>query len=135
VDKRNRGEAFQTVEEHIEAGADVNRCRARLGVECVDDSESRLQSTASNSRLERLGRNIEDSSTRRFRTSSGSGWNYSTQFGSASEGMHTGHVLAIRGRRGFEIARPFPIGALMKSYRSASLYTVNLRQSQCGHHM
>lgn len=78
MDKRNRGEAFQTVEEHIEAGTDVNRCRARLSVECIDDSESRLQGTTSNSRLERLGRNIEDSSTRRFRTSSGGGWDYST---------------------------------------------------------
>jgi hypothetical protein len=78
VDKRNRGKAFQTVEKYIEAGADVNRCWARLSVERVDDSESRLQSTASNSRLERLGRDIEDGSTRRFRTSSGSGWNYGT---------------------------------------------------------
>lgn len=37
------------------------------------------------------------------------------------------HVPAIRGRKVFEIARPLPIGALMKSYKSASLYTVNLR--------
>ena len=78
MNERNRGETFQAVEEHIEAGTDVNRCRARLSVECVDDSESRLQSTASNSRLERPGRDIEDSSTSCFRTSSGSGRNYST---------------------------------------------------------
>src|SRR5258708_20380631 len=105
MNERNRGETFQTVEEYIEAGTDVNRCRARLCVECVDDSESRLQSTASNSRLERLGRDIEDSGASRFRASSGSSWNYST---SASVGMHTAHVLAIRGRRVFDIAWPFP---------------------------
>ncbi len=78
MNERNRGETFQTVEEHIEAGTDVNRCRARLCVECVDNSESGLQSTASNSRLEGLGRDIEDSGTSRFRASSSGGWNYGT---------------------------------------------------------
>jgi hypothetical protein len=78
MNERNRSEAFQTVEEHIEAGADVNSCRARLCIECIDNSESGLQSTAGDSRLERLGRDIEDSGTSCFRTSSSSGWDYST---------------------------------------------------------
>ncbi len=78
MNERNRSEALQTVEEHIETGADVNRCRARLCVKRVYDSESRLQSTVSNSRLEGLGRDIEDSGTSRFRASSGGSWNYST---------------------------------------------------------
>ena len=34
---------------------------------------------------------------------------------------------AIKGRKALAIGRPFPIGALMKSNKSASLYTENLQ--------
>ena len=34
--------------------------------------------------------------------------------------------MAMRGSRAFEMGSPFPTGALMKSNRSASLYTENL---------
>lgn len=34
--------------------------------------------------------------------------------------------IAIRGLRARDTGKPFPMGALMKSIRSASLYTANL---------
>jgi hypothetical protein len=42
------------------------------------------------------------------------------------------HIPAMRGRKVLWMGRPLPIGALMKSYKSASLYTVNLGESQYG---
>jgi hypothetical protein len=49
-----------------------------------------------------------------------------------TEVQHTSRIPAIRGRRACEMGRPFPTGALMKSYKSASLYTVNLWGGQYG---
>ena len=70
---RDRREALQTMEENVETGADVNFCRASLGVECVDDAQRWFHGTASDTRLERHGRDIEDSSTSRLRSGSSSG--------------------------------------------------------------
>lgn len=38
--------------------------------------------------------------------------------------------IAIRGWRAWVMGKPFPIGALMKSIRSASLYTENLENDE-----
>lgn len=40
------------------------------------------------------------------------------------------YVLAIKGLRVSLIGRPFPTGALMKSYRSACGYTENLFRNE-----
>ena len=70
---RDRREALQTMEENVETGADVNFCRASLGVECVDDAQRWFHGTASDTRLERHGRDIENSSTSRLRSGSSGG--------------------------------------------------------------
>ena len=113
------------MEEYIEACTNMHRSRTGFCVERVNDSKSGFQRATSNAGLERLGSDIKDSGTGRLRASPSSSWNLITQ-NKPIEGRHMLHIPAIRGRRVSEMARPFPIGALMKSYKSASLYTVNL---------
>ncbi len=119
------------MEEHIKACTNVHGGGARFCVERVNDSKSGFQRATGNAGLERLGSNVKNSGTSRFRASPSSSWNLMIQ-SQLIEGQHALYLPAIRGRRGWEMARPFPMGALMKSYRSASLYTVNLRRDQYG---
>jgi hypothetical protein len=119
------------MEEYIKACTNVHCGGAGFCVERVDDSKSGLQCATGNAGLERFGSDVQNSGTGRFRASPSSSWNLITQ-SQLIESQNTSHLPAIRGRRGWEMARPFPMGALMKSYRSASLYTVNLQKCQYG---
>ncbi len=125
-------ETFQTMEEHIEACTNVHSGGARFCVECVNDSKGGLQCAVGNAGLERFGSDVKNRGTGRFRPCSSSSWNLVTQSQLRRSAYNTLNLPAIRGRRGWEMAKPFPMGALMKSYRSASLYTVNLRRGQYG---
>jgi hypothetical protein len=63
------------MEEHIEACTNMHCGGTRFSVERVNDSKSGFQSATSNAGLERLGSDVKNSGTGRFRASSSSGWN------------------------------------------------------------
>ena len=119
------------MEEYIKACTNVHCGGAGFCVERVHDSKSGLQCAIGNAGLERFGSDVKNSGTGRFGASPSSSWNLKIK-SQLEELQRTLHLPAIKGRRGWEMGRPFPMGALMKSYKSASLYTVNLQRDQCG---
>ena len=64
------------MEKYIEASTDMNFSRARIGVQGVDNAESRLHGSGCDAGLERTRSNVQNGCTRGLRTSSGGGWDY-----------------------------------------------------------
>lgn len=140
---RDGGPALERVEEDVEAGRDVDLARARVGVERVDDAEERAHGARGDARLGREVRKVGDGRASRLRGGEGGrevrqrrvlvakgrlprDVGKSPSKGSSKRTRRTSLPVpavvgtAMRGRSVFSIGLPLPMGALMKSYRSAS---------------